>query len=156
MNNSNDDLKPFGSFVIEHRRNGQVLRSERFKNLITNPGFAAIASRLNGDGAEAVFGYIAVGTGTTAAAVTDTALQTELSTSGLSRAAATASRVTTSVTNDTARFSKTFTVTGSAAVTEIGILNASSGGTLLCRRVFSAYNVVNGDELTVRYDIQAS
>jgi hypothetical protein len=120
-------------------------------NLITNAGKAAIASRINGSGGEAAFTYIAVGTGTNAAAAGDTTLQTETATSGLSRANATASRVTTSVTNDTAQLVNTFSVSGSVAVTESGVLNASSNGTLLARQVFSAINVVNGDSLQITW-----
>ncbi len=122
-------------------------------NLITNAGFAGAASRLNGAGAEAAFDYIAVGTGTTAAAVGNTTLETEIVDSGLSRAQGTASRVTTDVTNDTAQVLKSFSVTGTKAVTESGLLNASSSGVLLCRQVFSAVNVVNGDTLQVTWKI---
>jgi hypothetical protein len=123
-----------------------------FHNLITNAGMAGAASRVNGSGGEAAFTYIGVGTGTTAANVANTAIQTESTGSGLARAAATASRVTTDVTNDTARLNKQFSVTGTVAVTESGVLNASSSGTLLARQVFSAVNVVNGDTLDVTWD----
>lgn len=125
-------------------------------NLITNAGFAGIASRINGSGAAAAFTYIAVGTGATAANVTDTTLQTETATSGLSRANATVSLVTTTVTNDTAQLVNTFSVTGTVAVTESGVLNAASSGTLLCRQVFSAINVVNGDSLQITWKIKAA
>lgn len=145
-----------GVFTIEHRRNGKLLKRVKVHNLMTNAGFAGVASRINGAGSEAAFTYIALGTGTTAAAVTDTTLETELAASGLSRVNATASRTTTTVTNDTARLANTFSVSGTVAVTEIGILNASSGGTLLCRRVFSAINVISGDSLTVNYDVKAA
>jgi hypothetical protein len=124
------------------------------RNLVTNAGFAGSAGRLNGSGAPAAFTYIAVGTGVSAAAVTDTTLGTETATSGLSRANSTVSLVTTSVTNDTAQLTNTFTVTGTVAVTESGVLNASSSGTLLCRQVFSAINVVNGDSLAITWKVQ--
>lgn len=135
---------------------GKLREARIIKNLITSAGKAGVASRINGAGSEAAFTYIALGTGTNAAAAGDTALQTELSTSGLSRVNATAARVTTSVTNDTAQLSNTFSVSGSAAVTEAGVLNAGASGTLLSRLVFSAINVVNGDSLAVTYKIQAS
>lgn len=125
-------------------------------NLVVSAGKAGIASRINGSGGEAAFTYIAVGTGTTAASASDTTLQTETATSGLSRANSTASRVTTSVTNDTAQLVNTFTVTGTVAVTESGVLNAASTGTLLARQVFSAINVVNGDSLQITWKVQAS
>lgn len=122
-------------------------------NLVTNAGKAGIASRINGSGAEAAFTYIAVGTGTTAAAAGDTTLGTEIADSGLSRANGTASRVTTDVTDDSARVTYTFTVSGTKAVTEAGLLNASSSGVLLARQVFSAVNVVSGDSLAVAWTI---
>jgi hypothetical protein len=145
-----------GMFTIEIlRANGQ---RETFKspNTIVSAGKAGLASRINGSGAAAAFEYLAVGTNATAVSAGDTTLGAETVGSGLSRVLGTLSRVTTSVTNDTARIATTFTVTGSVAITEIGIFNASSAGTMLCRTVFSALNVQNGDSLTVNYDIQAS
>ena len=131
---------------------GRWMSSRTIKNIVTNTGLAGMASRDNGAGSEAAFTYIAVGTGAVAAAATDTTLGTELTVSGLARASATASRVTTSTTNDTARLVHTFSVTGTQAVTESGVLNAASVGTLKCRQVFSAVNVVNGDSLQITWD----
>lgn len=128
--------------------------SKNVSNLITNAGRGLISGLINGSGAPAAATYVAVGTGATAANATDTTLQTETATSGLSRAAGTASLVTTSVTNDTAQVTKTFSVSGTVAVTEAGLLNASSSGTLLCRQVFSAVNVVNGDSLQITWKVQ--
>lgn len=122
-------------------------------NLVTNAGMAGVASRINGSGSEAAFTYIAVGTGTTAAAVTDTTLETEITDSGLARASASVSRTTTDVTNDSAVLTNTFSVTGTKAVTESGVLNAGSSGVLLARQVFSAVNVLNGDSLAVTWTI---
>jgi len=125
-------------------------------HLMTNAGFALVAGRINGSGSPAAATYIAVGTGTTAAAATDTALQTEITDSGLARASASVSLVTTTVTNDTAQMVVTYTVTGTKAVTESGVLNAASSGSLLCRQVFSAINVVNGDSLQITWKIKAA
>lgn len=132
---------------------GQWQNKLQISNLITNAGFAGVASRINGAGAEAAFDYIAIGTGTTAANVSDTTLETEITTNGGQRAQGTASRTTTDVTNDTSTIVNTFSFTGSFAVTESGVLNAASSGVLLCRQVFSAINVVNGDSLQVTWDI---
>jgi hypothetical protein len=125
-------------------------------NKIVNAGLALVAGLMNGSGSPTTPTYIAVGTGTTAVAATDTTLVTETATSGLTRAAATVSLQTTSVTNDTAQWLKSFTVTGSVAVTESGVFNASSNGTMLCRQTFSAVNVVNGDTFQVTWKIQAT
>ena len=121
-------------------------------NLVTNAGKAIVAGLMTGDVTN-FFDYIAVGTGTTGAALTDTTLETETADSGLSRAASTNSRVTTDVTNDTAQFAKTFTVTGTKAVTESGVFDASSTGGLLARQTFSAINVVSGDSLTITWKV---
>lgn len=134
---------------------GRWANSLNISNLITNAGFAGVASRLNGSGAEAAFTYIAIGIGATAANVADTTLGSEITTAGGQRAAATASRVTTDVTNDTAQLVVTFTFTGSFAITESGVLNAASAGVLLARQVFSAINVADTDSLQItwKFDI---
>lgn len=130
---------------------GMWRTSFKISNLVTNAGMAGAASRLNGDGSEAAFTYIAIGTGAVAAAATDTALGAEITTGGGARAAATASRVTTDVANDTAKLVLTYTITATFAVTESGVLNAASAGVLLARQVFTAVNVVSGDSLQVTW-----
>jgi hypothetical protein len=126
------------------------------ENLVVNAGFAGVASRINGSGAEAAFTYIAVGTGTTGAAAGNTTLETETTTSGLGRANATASRVTTTVTNDTAQLLHSFSVTGTVAVTESGVFNDDTTGTLLARQGFTAINVVDGDTLQITWRFAVS
>ena len=128
-------------------------------NLITSAGKARVADLLItdvGSAAPAFFNYIAIGTGTNAAAAGDTTLQTEISTNGGQRTDATGTRVTTSVTNDTAQLVATFNFTGSFAVTESGVFDDISTGTLLARQVFSAINVASGDSLQVTWKIQVS
>jgi len=132
---------------------GHYTYSLRGANLVTTAGKALVAGRINGSGSPAAATYIAIGIGTTAAAVGDTALESEITTNGGQRAAATVSLTTTDTTNDTARLVLTFNFTGSFAVTEAGALNAASTGTLLNRQVFSAVNVVSGDSLQVTIDI---
>ena len=105
------------------------------------------------------FDYIAIGTGTTVAAVTQTELVTEITTGGGERRGGsdvTGSRTTTTVTNDTSQWETTFTFTSSFAVTECGLFNASSNGTMLCRQIFSAINVASGDTITFTWKIQVA
>lgn len=152
-----ETIKLNGSFEIIHRgADGRIKDIRHVKNLVVSAGKAGVASRINGAGSEAVFDYIAIGTGTSSAAAGNTTLETEITTNGGQRAQGTASRITTSVTNDTAQVQKTFTFTGSFAVTEAGLLNAASSGVLLARQVFSAVNVVSGDSLQITWKIQAS
>lgn len=152
-----EKIKFQGIFLLEHfDKNGALVSKRVIPNLITSAGKAGLASRIAGSGSEAAFDYIAVGTGTTAAVVGDTTLGTEVTDSGMARAAGTTSRVTTTVANDTARLTKSFSVTATKAITEMGILNASSGGVLLCRVVFTAENVTNGDTLVATYDVSCA
>jgi hypothetical protein len=137
-------------------REGRIKDVRISRNLVTNAGFAGIASRINGSGAEAAATYLAVGTGTNAAAAADTTLQTEITDSGLARFNSTASRTTITITNDAATLVTTFTVTGTKAVTEAGVLNAAAAGVLFARSVFTAVNVVNGDSLQLTYKIKVA
>ena len=126
------------------------------RNIITNAGIAEMIKLIFGLGG-AAFGYIAIGTGTTAESATDTALANEIK-----REAASKTQTTTTVTNDTCLLSASFSsadgLTGTSAVSEAGVFNASTGGVLLARRVFSAVNVNwdAGDSLTINYYIQLS
>lgn len=124
------------------------------RNLITNVGLKAAAEQLGGTTTTPMTA-IAIGIGTTAAANGDTALESEITTNGGQRGAATVTNTTTTITGDTQQWDKTFTFTGSFAVTEEGILdNNTSGGKLLAHQVFSAVNVVSGDSLAVTHKVQ--
>lgn len=126
-------------------------------NTVVNAGKAVVAGLLNGVVTN-FFDYIAIGTGSTAPAAGQTALVTEITTNGGQRAASTNTRVTTTVTNDTAQLSLTYTFTGTlTGIAETGIFDASSSGNMLARTLFSsAMNVVNTDVLTVVWQIKVS
>ncbi|MDD4601512.1 MAG: hypothetical protein PHQ46_10740 [Negativicutes bacterium] len=129
----------------------------QFHNLIVSTGKAGMASRCNGAGSEAAFTYLEIGTGTTSPVAGNTTLEAAITDSGLSRASATCTRVTTSVTNDTAQLDYTWSnITGSKAVTEAGAFNNSSGGTMIGRQTFTAINVSAGDSLEITYKFQFS
>lgn len=135
---------------------GNWATTARYANLKTNAGLAGVASRINGAGGEAVFTYIAIGTGTTAPSASDTALQSEITTGGGARKSGTVSRETTTVTNDTATVQATFNFTASFNVSEAGLFNASTGGTMLSRDTFSAIPVASGDSLQITIKVQVS
>lgn len=144
-----------GRITLEITRDGKVVERRELRNTTTKAGFAAVAGLINGVITN-FFEYIGLGTGTTAATSDDTALETELAASGLSRAAGSTSRVTTTVANDTAQVAVTFTVTGTAAVTESGLFDSAAAGVMLARQVFAAINVVNGDSLTVTWKVKVA
>lgn len=119
---------------------------------VTSAGKALFAGLIRGTGTAIT--HIAVGSGSTAFAAGQTTLVTEITTVGLERVAPTMSSVTTTVTNDTAKFIKVFTITGTATVAEGGLFNASSGGTMAVRVVFSpSRSVISGDSLTYQHTI---
>ncbi len=116
---------------------------------VVNEGLDILTNRISGSGTEPK--YIAWGTGTTAAAVTDAALETESAEE--SRTTGTSSRQTTNTTNDTYRVTGTVTCATSAkAITEVGLLDASSSGNLFLRSTFSAINLAVGDAITFTID----
>lgn len=109
---------------------------------VVNNGLGEVANLIIGGGT--AFSYIAIGTGTTAATVSDTDMETETQ-----RDSATTSRVTTNTSDDTSQWVKTFSFTGSEAVTEYGVFNDASAGTMLLHIVDDAVNVSDGDSLQV-------
>jgi len=109
------------------------------KNTIVTAGKNWEAAYL-GDSPPANMGWIAVGTGTTAADVADTALETELDRNTATRA----------VALNVISYSGLFTAgEATGAITEYGLLNASSGGTMFSRSVQSVKNVGASDSLQV-------
>ncbi len=108
---------------------------------ILNAGKAAMAGLLVNVGSISSFGYLAYGTDGTAVAATDTTMTGESQ-----RAAATASRTTTTVTNDTASLVHTFSITGTETIRKVGVNNASSSGIFLSMKVLDTpRSVVAGD-----------
>ena len=132
---------------------GNVLDVRRVKNTITNVGHAVAAGLISNQGSYGFALWLAIGIGTETGS-TATALNSEITTNGGARHAATASLVTTSVTNDTASLTWTWTFTGSFAITEEGILTAASTGSLFAYQTFSAINVVSTNTLQVTHTYQ--
>lgn len=149
--------KKSGFVTIEHFRGGKLFKKLQFHNLITNAGIAQSAL-LTGSGlGGTAFSYMALGTGVTAVAAADTTLEGEITDSGMARAAATVTQQTTTVTGDTTRFYKSFSVTGAKALNKVGIFNAASSGVMLCEALFSGVvNTANGDVVAITYDVKNS
>lgn len=124
-------------------------------NAIMNVGFAQLAL-LVGDATAVPFTYLAVGTSSTAVVATQTALQGELTDSGLERVVATVSRVTTTVTNDTMQLYYEWTATATKTIEEIGIFNAASGVTMLSRALTGSKALVATDKLQATYKVKFS
>jgi hypothetical protein len=145
-----DSIKITGDVKIDIiGADGTVKDSREIKNLVVTSGKTFIASRMVGV-ASTVMGWMELGTGTTAAAVGDTALQAVISGSRVALTSGTnASNVVTYVASFPAG-------TGTGAVTEAGVFNASSAGTMLCRTVFSVVNKGAADAMSITWTITVS
>lgn len=121
--------------------------------VFTNAGAAIITNRITQAGTAPK--NVGWGTGTNAAAVGDTALQTEAAptTSG-GRTVGTESRTTVTNTNDNYQVTGTVTAGGNLAITEAGLFDAVTSGNMLIRAVFSAVNVVSGDSIAFTFGLK--
>lgn len=115
--------------------------------IVTNAGVAFEAATFAGGTSTSAFNFHDSGTGTNAAAVTDTALQTP--TGGARVSGVQTTPGSTNVYQTVA----TISYTSSLAITEWGLFSAASVGTLWDRRVFSAINVVNGNAIQFTYQL---
>lgn len=138
-----------GVLILEHRRKGKLLALRTVSNLEMNLYKALRANLRIGSGTAPT--HIAIGTGTTAVAAGDTAMETETD-----RQIATRTRATITVTNDASQYTYTFTLASDTNVTEAGLLNASSGGTLCYHQVFTAIPGLATDTLKVTWRSQST
>lgn len=146
--NTNELIKATGDLKIEVRGADGALKAEQeVKNLVVTTGLGYIASRMR-DATATAMSHMAIGSGSTAAALGNTALGTELG-----RVALTA----TTVTNNQVVYTATFPAgTGTGAVTEAGLFNAASAGTMLCRTVFAVVNKEAGDSMSITWTVTIS
>jgi hypothetical protein len=141
----NDGLKLRGDVAIVLRdKNGNVKDERNINNLIVNTGLNFICDRMKND--ETAMTHMALGSGSTAAAASDTSLGSQLG----SREALDSDTVSSNTITYTSSF-EAGDATG--AVTEAGIFNAASGGTMLCRTVFAVVNKSADDSLSVSWQI---
>jgi hypothetical protein len=121
--------------------------------VFTNAGAAIITNRVVQAGTAPK--NIGWGVGTNAAAVTDTALQTESApTSGGGRTVGAESRTTITNANDNYQVQGAVTATSTLAITEAGPFDAPSAGNLLLRSVFAPVNVVAGDAVQFTFGLK--
>jgi len=137
-----DDLKLTGNLTIA--LNDEIVQET--DNLVVTAGKNWVADRMND--ANAVMSHMAVGTGTTTAAAGQTALVTETDRNALT---------STTVTNNAVAYVATWAAgDATAALTEAGIFDASSGGDMLARTVFSVVNKGASDSMTITWTVTVS
>ena len=133
--------------IVVTGADGAVKQEHEVKNLVVSAGLAYIASRMK-DTTLGAMSHMAIGSGSTAAAAGNTALGTELG-----RVALTATTVTANAVQYTATFGAGV---GTGAVTEAGIFNDDTAGTMLCRTVFGLVTKESGDSMAVTWTVTIS
>lgn len=141
----NEGLKLRGDVALVLRdKDGNIKDERNIKNLIVDTGLNFICDRMKDD--ETAMTHMALGSGTTAAAAGDTSLESQLGSRELLDSS--------TVTNNQIVFISSFEAgDATGGVTEAAIFNAASGGTMLCRTVFSVVNKAADDTLTVNWTI---
>lgn len=143
--------------IMVYDQFGQLKEERHYDNGITNAGFEVIADRIAGHsgftGNEA--NYIALGTGNTAFAATQTALVSELAGGSYARQQDTDATYTSGTKSFA--ISATFAAgVATGALQESGLFDASSSGNMMARQTFSTINVGASDSITVTWTITLS
>ena len=145
----NENLKLSGQLnIVVKGKDGKVKEERIEKNLVVSAGLTYIASRMKNTAADAMT-HMALGSGTTNAAAGQTDLVTLLG----SREALDSTTASSNTIVYVAAF-EAGDATG--AVTEAGIFNAASGGTMLCRTKFNVVNKAADDTMSVTWTITLS
>jgi len=144
-----ENLKLSGQLnIVLKDKAGNVKDTREVKNLVVNTGLAFIINRMTGT-SKAVMSHMALGSGTTAAAASQTDLVTLLG----SREALDSTTIS-GTNNEKVVYVSSFEAgDATGAVTEAGIFNASSSGDMLCRTVFAVVNKAADDAMSVTWTI---
>lgn len=143
-----DHVQATGRLVITLTGpDGVVKETREIENLVVTVGKSYIASRMK-DATATAMSHMAVGTTNTTPAVGDTTLAAEAG-----RVALTSTNVTSNAVTYAASFPAG---TGTGALVEAGLFNASSSGTMLARTTFLVINKGAADTLGISWTVTIS
>ena len=128
---------------------GRLKAYREVNNLIVNAGFDFICAVIGNGTQPNEMGWSAIGTGVGAAVAGDTTLGTETGRAANTYAHTGGTKVFTLTHNFGAGV-------GTGAITEAGLLNAASAGTLLDRVVFAVANKLAADSLQTEFEFTLS
>lgn len=131
--------------IVLRDQHGNIKEERFIKNLVVTAGKNHVADQLSSAPGGAAMSHMGIGTGTNAAVLGDTTLQTELDRNALTSRTDAANVVT--YVGDWAAGD------GTGAITEAGIFNAASSGTLLARTVFTVINKGALDTLQITWTL---
>lgn len=143
-----DAIKLGANVKIEVRdaKTGELIRKEYRHNLVTLAARNAIRDWLNGLGNTLTISHFAVGTGTTTPTANDTALQAEVFRDVVTKRTPDASKLTI-------QYYLPSTAANGYSLTEAGLFNASSGGTLITRVTYQPINKTASLTVTYTWEI---
>lgn len=143
----NENLQVMGEVVLTLTdENGNLKQRQEIKNLVVTTGLDYISDKIVSTAT--TVSHLALGTGTAAAAAGQTTLGNEIDRNTFSSSTS---------ANGVCTFNATFTAgEATGAITEAGIFNAASAGTMLCRTRFDAVNKAAGDSLAITWVITIS
>ena len=145
-----EELKATGLVKIVHTNAaGELVKEFNVPNLVVTAGKNHIAAKIAATtNTPAAMTHMAIGTGTSTPGASDTTLGTQTGRVSLSGS---------TVSTNTITYTATFPAgTGDGAITEAGVFNASSGGTMLCRTTFPVVNKASGDTIAITWVVTVS
>ena len=144
-----ETLNMKGELTIERFDiSGMLVEKRKIPNLVVSGGKNLMISRLLST-TDGVMTHMGVGTGVTSPVAGNTALGTAL---GARIALTSASQSSNTVT-----YVGTFDAgVSTGAITEAGIFNALTSGTMLCRTTFPVVNKAAGDSIVITWNVTIS
>lgn len=145
-----ENLKATGAVQIQRfNAVGMLVEEHNVSNLVVTAGKNYIAAKMVATtNVPASMTHMGIGTGTGTPGAADTTLGTQTGRVSLSGS---------TVSTNTITYTATFPAgTGDGAITEAGVFNASSGGTMLCRTTFPVVNKAAGDTIAITWVVTVS
>lgn len=141
--------------IVARHPDGVVFYDYQTHNIVTNIGVTFLQVQAAGTPAVKAATYIGLTTDTTAPAYTDTTLTSELSISGITRAAGAYTAGTAATGDVTWTVTHTFTATGAhTGVDKAGLWTDVQGaGTLFAETTFASVNLANADTLSITWTV---
>jgi len=130
--------------VVVYDKDNNVKETRDVKNLVVASGKNYIANRMTSN-ANVIMSHMAIGSGNTAPTTSDTALGSEITRVALD---------STTLTGNTVTYVTTYGAgVGTGSITEAGIFNDPTAGTMLCRTRFDVVNKSNTDIIVITWNV---
>jgi hypothetical protein len=144
-----NELKVKGSLdIVVRDKDGKVKDTRQVNNLVVDAGLDFIASRMTANTAT-VMSHMGIGTGSANPTAADTSLG--------SQAGSRETLDTIAVTDNAVAYTAVFEAGDQTGlITEAGIFNAASSGTMLCRSTFGGITKNSDDNMTIVWTITVS